>query len=120
MAYCAGLADAASLKALLHEFAHVELRHFFALTSIISDMGWDATTEPVELKLLKDELEILILLLAVEETLVHYYENMMAPSDRPLRKRLKAMLEEEQEHRNQMQVLLREAKSALRSTANES
>ena len=93
------------------------MTHFSDLARIISEMTWEVTTEPLQVKLVKDEIEALILLLAVEETLTHYCEDVVAASDPPLKDRMREMLEEEQKHRDEMQALIQEAKAALSGRA---
>ncbi len=115
IAYFAGVVRSPSLREHFLEFAHEELSHFSEVANILSEMGYEPSIEPLQLNLEKDELKALIILEAVEDTLIHYYEDMVAKSTQPVKQRIKAILEEERKHKGEMELLLREVKSALKT-----
>ena len=113
MAYFAGVVSTPSLREHFLDFAHEELNHFSEVANILSEMGDEPSIEPLQLNLEKDELKALIILEAVEDTLIHYYEDMVAKSTQPVKQRIKAILEEERRHNGEMELLLREVKGEL-------
>ena len=49
-------------------------------------MGYEVNIEPLELKLEKDVLKALIILEAMEDTMIHLYEDILSQLREPLKK----------------------------------
>ena len=110
MAFFAGFAKDPSLKKAFREFAKDELEHFAKVVNILFEMDHDARLEPFEITLEHDELKALILLDAIEDTMIHYYEEMITELKEPFRTEIRKQLNEERDHKEKMRELLEKAK----------
>ena len=123
MAYFAGVIETPSLKKHFLDLAYQELEHFSRVASNISEINASQDIEALRLKIEKNELKALITLEAMEDTLIHYYAEMLSPAcqiKEPMRSRLKNCLEDERKHKEQMTQLLKEAKENIKRKANPS
>ena len=114
MAYFAGIAKTPALKTHFLDYAYEELKHFSTVVTIISEMSIRTNLEPIQINLEQDELKTLILLDAVEDTLIHYYEDILSSGNRigePMRSRLRSFLEDEKKHKEEFARLLKEVKA---------
>ena len=110
MAFVAGFTKDPSLRKAFLKFAKDELEHFTKVTEILIKMGHTARLVPLEIPLEQDELKALILLDAMKDTMIHYYEEILTELKEPLRAQIKKQLIEERDHRVTMKELLDKAK----------
>ncbi len=116
MSYLAGIIEQPSLREHFLNFALQELPHFSIVAGILAEINTELSIQPVTIKLETDEIKALIILESVEDTLIHYYEDLLSPDNKiaePMRSRLKGCLEQEKAHKNQLAQLLKEAKEYL-------
>ena len=109
-AYFSAVAGTPSLKEHFLGYAQEELRHFSGVITILHELGHDADLTSFQLNLETDELKALIILEAMEDTMIHYYEDLHAQLSEPLKSIIKAQLEEERRHKGQLNLLLRKVK----------
>ncbi len=117
MAYCAGVTDSSSLREHFCKFARVELEHFTAVANILNKMYHETNIEPLDLNLEKDELRMLIVLAAIEDTMINYYQDILSPdtSISPAFKTvLRDNLRQEKGHKQEMTLLLQETKENIK------
>jgi len=114
MAFSAGFAKDPSLRKAFLEFAKDELEYFTNVANILAKMGHSARLEPLEITLEQDELKALILLDAMEDTMIHYYEEMITELKEPFRTEIKRQVSEEKDHKETMRELLDRAKKGKR------
>jgi len=113
MAYLSGLSGTASLKERLLKFAGDELGHFADVVGILEGLGFDASAWPFQLGLEKDPAKALIMLRANEDTLIHYYEEMLVGDSGlsgDFREKLRNNLKDEEGHLQEMSRLLEDIK----------
>ena len=114
LSYLAGIIKNSEIKALLLEFAKEELEHFSVVANILFEMGHKSTMKPLELKLEPDELKCLIVLEAIEDTLIRYYEEMLPILKEPFKSRIRSQLTQEIDHKAKMELLLKKAKENIK------
>lgn len=112
--YFSGIAKTSSLKEQFLKFAHDELEHFAKVVKILDEMGHAADLKPFEIKLEKDELKALIILSAMEDTIIHLYEDILSELEEPFKSTIRDQIKEEIDHKNRMELLLGEAKKNRR------
>jgi len=115
MSYFAGVVKNPSLEKSFLEFAKDELEHFSKVASILSKMGYQKGIEPFEIRVETDELKALIVLESVEDTLIHYYEDMLPGLREPYKGLIKEIINEEVDHKERMRDLLEKAKKDKKS-----
>ena len=109
-AYFSGIIKTSSLKEQFLKLAHDELGHFAKVANILAEMGHAADLKPVEIELEKDELKALIILSAMEDTIIHLYGDILSDLEEPFKSTIGDQIQEEINHKNQMEHLLEEAK----------
>jgi hypothetical protein len=109
-AYFSGIAKTSSLKEQFLKFACEELEHFAKVANILDEMGHTAELKPVEIEFEKDELKALIILSAMEDTIIHLYGDILSDLEEPFKSTIRDQIQEEFDHKNQMEHLLEEAK----------
>ena len=85
MSYFAGTVKDLTLRELFLQFAKEELVHFSIVANILSDMGYKTVIESFTLNFEKDPLKALIILEALEDTIIHYYEDMIPELRQPFK-----------------------------------
>ena len=113
MAYVAGIVKNSNLREHLLKFAKDELEHFSTVANIVSEMGYEKNIEPFHVNLEKDELKALIILEAAEDTMIHFYEEMLFELKEPFKSRIREQVNEELDHKKKMKHLLKEAKKNM-------
>jgi rubrerythrin len=113
LAYFAGVVKTPSLKVSFLEFAKEELEHFARVADIICQTGHEPIMEDFQLTLFKDEIEALIMLDAMEDTMIHYYEDLAAIIDEPFKSIIIGELKEEKTHKKRLKKLMGEVKENL-------
>jgi len=115
MAYLSSLSVAAPLKERLLKLAREEIGHFADVAGILEGLGVDAAVWPFQVELEKDPARALIMLRASEDTMIHYYEDILAGEgslSHDMREKLESNLRDEEEHLQAMNQLLEEVKGS--------
>ena len=115
MSYIAGATKDLDLRDLFLEFAKEELEHFSMVANILSHMGYESKIEPFTLSLETDQLKALIFLESLEDTMIHYYEDMIPELKQPFKDRIRNQVIQERDHKKKMGLPLEEAKRRIKA-----
>lgn len=114
MAFLAGIVEDLSLSKLFLEFAKEELEHFSLVSSILSKKGFEISKEPFKLSIETDELKALIILESIENTIIHYYEELVPLLREPFKSQIRDQIATEKNHKEEMEALLEKVKENIK------
>ena len=118
MSYFAGAVKDLTLRELCLQFAKEELEHFSVVVNILSDMGYKTNIEPFTLNFETDLLKALIILEAIEDTMIHYYKDILPELRQPFKDKIKDQINMERDHKKKIRLLLEEAKKDMKAPSN--
>ena len=114
ISYLAGLSLNQEIRELLLRFAKEELEHFSEVVSILGELGHKPNMKSIQVTLEPDELKTLIVLGAIEESMIAMYEEMVPLAKDPFKGRLKSIISQEKVHCEELKLLLEKIKKNLK------
>lgn len=112
--FLAGLSLNQEIRELMIRFAKEELEHFSEVVTILGELGYKPNMESIKVTIEHDELKALIVCIAVEESMIANYEEIVPLAKDPFKGRLKSIIREEKDHYEAMKLLLEKIKKNLK------